>query len=91
MWGGLVVGGILGIFLFFPAVAVLFFGGVIFAYLLFPIVIHFQKKSMPITAAILLTFLLVMTLLLFLSFVVFPVFYKECLGFFDNASDVANT
>lgn len=85
LWGGLVVGGILGIFLFFPAVAVLFFGGVIFAYLLFPIVIHFQKKSMPITAAILLTFLLVMTLLLFLSFVVFPVFYKECLGFFDNA------
>ena len=88
LFWGLLLGGaalVFLIFVFFPAVAFLTFGGLVLAYLLFPLVEHFQKKHMPLQGAILLSYGMILVVLLFLCFVVFPVFYKECLGFLEKA------
>ncbi|MEG1496403.1 MAG: AI-2E family transporter [Clostridiales bacterium] len=81
----------MGIFLlvlvyYFSNLVLLTFGSIILAYLLFPMVEHFQKKTMPLNAAIALTYLIIGAVLLFICFVVFPAFYEESSNFLANTT-----
>lgn len=67
----------------FGGLFMLFTVSVITAYLLHPVITVFVKHGVPVCVAILDTYAMIMTALLFLIIVAIPELYNECAAFFD--------
>lgn len=83
----LVAVAIIGFCFIFTEVIYLLFGALVFAYLIGPMVAHFQKKGMPKVGSIALSYCIIGVIILFFIFVVLPLIYREGVTLL-NSSDV---